>query len=167
MVNDIIGLDLSLRATGLADSEGAYTYKPKTKAEKRLFDILFYVNGKVSKGDVVILEGYAMRALGRVFNIGELGGVIKYHFYTNGIPFAVIPPANLKVYATGKGNASKKMMKQAAYDAGGFEFEDDNQCDAFWLRQMGQMWYAFETKTIFPRTDKQMTALEKVEWPYA
>ena len=40
-------------------------------------------------------------------------GVLKYKIYQRGIPLTIIPPTEVKKYATGKGNADKEKM----YDA--------------------------------------------------
>jgi|TARA_B100002019_G_scaffold290641_1_gene308782 Holliday junction resolvasome RuvABC endonuclease subunit len=58
----------------------------------------------------VILEDYAYAATGRVFNIGENTGILKYRLLQNDIPFYEVPPTVIKKYATGKGNANKEMM---------------------------------------------------------
>ena len=49
-------------------------------------------------------------ANGRVFNIAENTGILKYKLYQLGIPITVIPPTEAKKFATGKGNADKNAM---------------------------------------------------------
>jgi Holliday junction resolvasome RuvABC endonuclease subunit len=61
----------------------------------------------------VALEGYAFGASGRVFQIAENTGVLKYKLYQLGIPVTVMPPTEVKKYATGKGNADKNAMYTA------------------------------------------------------
>ena len=58
----------------------------------------------------IAIEGYAYSASGRVFQIAENTGLLKYKIYQLGMPLTVIPPTEIKKYATGKGNADKKMM---------------------------------------------------------
>ena len=60
--------------------------------------------------NAVILEDYAYAATGRVFNIGENTGILKYRLLHRDIPFYEVPPTVIKKYATGKGNAKKEMM---------------------------------------------------------
>lgn len=61
----------------------------------------------------IALEGYAFGASGRVFQIAENTGVLKYKLYQLGIPVTVMPPTEVKKYATGKGNADKNAMYTA------------------------------------------------------
>jgi len=61
----------------------------------------------------VALEGYAYSATGRVFNIAENTGVLKYKLFQEGIPVTIIPPTEVKKFACGKGNGDKTAMHQA------------------------------------------------------
>lgn len=58
----------------------------------------------------IAIEGYSMGSKGKVFNIAENTGVLKYKIYNAGIPLEVVPPTTVKKFATGKGNADKGMM---------------------------------------------------------
>lgn len=62
---------------------------------------------------VVVIEDYAFTAKGRVFNIAENCGILKYQLYHNNINFTTISPTNIKKMATGKGNAKKEDMYEA------------------------------------------------------
>jgi len=67
----------------------------------------------------VALEGYAYNATGRVFNIAENTGILKYKLYQQRIPVEIVEPTHVKKYATSKGNADKEMMvKTFALDTG-------------------------------------------------
>jgi len=66
------------------------------------------------KEDVVILiEDYSFGSKGKVFNLAENCGILKYMLYKAGYRFFTVPPTVVKKYATGKGNATKDKM----YDA--------------------------------------------------
>lgn len=58
----------------------------------------------------IALEGYAYSAHGRVFNIAENTGVLKYKIYQRSIPLTIIAPKEVKKIASGKGNADKETM---------------------------------------------------------
>ena len=60
--------------------------------------------------DQVAVEGYAYNATGRVFNIAENTGILKYKLYQAGIPLDILEPTRVKKLATGKGNADKTTM---------------------------------------------------------
>jgi len=66
--------------------------------------------GIVAGIDQVSLEGYAYSAQGRVFNIAENTGILKYKLWQSRIPVEVIPPSAVKKLATGKGNSDKAAM---------------------------------------------------------
>ena len=58
----------------------------------------------------VCLEDYAYAATGRVFNIGENTGILKYRMQARDIYWTTVAPTEVKKYATGKGNAGKELM---------------------------------------------------------
>lgn len=59
----------------------------------------------------ICIEGYAYSALSnRVFQIAENTGLLKYKLFQIGIPVTVVPPTEVKKFATGKGNADKNSM---------------------------------------------------------
>jgi hypothetical protein len=60
----------------------------------------------------VILEDYSYGSTGKVFEIGENFGLLKYKLKCSKIPFKTVPPTVLKKYATGKGNANKELMQE-------------------------------------------------------
>lgn len=61
----------------------------------------------------VYLEGYAFGAVGRVFQIAENAGLLKYILWNNQINVEVVPPTMVKKFASGKGNANKEMMYES------------------------------------------------------
>jgi hypothetical protein len=61
------------------------------------------------------IEGYAMGAKGKVFNIAENTGVLKYKLFQSQIPLEIAPPSQIKKMATGKGNATKDEMHDAFF----------------------------------------------------
>lgn len=66
-----------------------------------------------SSVSTVYIEGYAFGAVGRVFQIAENTGLLKYSIWNNGTPYHTFAPTEVKKYATGKGNANKEKL----YDA--------------------------------------------------
>ena len=74
-------------------------------------------------------------------------------------PYVSIPPATLKKFATGKGNAKKDAMRQAWLEFSGEDNADDNQVDAAWLRQIG-LHLKGETVNLPP---EQLAAVDKYQ----
>jgi len=56
------------------------------------------------------IEGYAFGAQGRVFQIAEACGILKFKIYQLGIPITIIPPTEVKKKFSGRGNADKNLM---------------------------------------------------------
>ena len=62
---------------------------------------------------VILIEDYSFGSKGRVFNLAENCGILKYMLYKTGYKFFTVPPTVIKKYATGKGNATKEKMYEA------------------------------------------------------
>lgn len=65
---------------------------------------------------VVLIEDYAFAAKGRVFNLAENCGLLKYLLYKDRYNFHTVAPKTIKKYATGNGNANKQMMYDAFFE---------------------------------------------------
>lgn len=143
-----LGLDLSLSSTGAAYRVRGTPTTERVRGDKlrgapRLSFIRNAIRRIVQAQGIthVVLEGYAMNAKGKVFNIGELGGVILLLLWELGVEVRVVPPSNLKLAATGKGShpGQKKLpMKAAAEDLFGCTLTQDDEIDAFLLLMMGE-----------------------------
>lgn len=59
------------------------------------------------------IEGYALGATGRVFQIAENTGHLKYKLWSEKIKYDTFPPSVIKKLATGKGNANKEKMLES------------------------------------------------------
>lgn len=67
-----------------------------------------------NKKDVVVLiEDYSFGSKGKVFNLAENCGILKYLLHKNEYKFFTVPPTVVKKFATGKGNATKEKMYEA------------------------------------------------------
>ena len=77
---------------------------------------------KISPVDQIALEGYSFGSKGnRLFQIAENTGVLKYKIYQKRIPLEVLPPSQVKKFATKKGNANKEKMYEAFVEETGVE----------------------------------------------
>jgi crossover junction endodeoxyribonuclease RuvC len=161
----VIGLDLSLRATGLAYDGGALTIAPRTTGMRRLHEIAVAVLDVAEElpAALVVVEDYAYsRADAHAHELGELGGVVKLTLWLHDFEVVTIVSSSLKKYATGKGNAPKEQVLVAAGKRLGYEGHDHNQSDAMWLRAMALDHYGFP---LCPMPAEQRAALDKIAWP--
>jgi Holliday junction resolvasome RuvABC endonuclease subunit len=134
-----VGLDLSLTAAGIATRDGnAYVLRSKRRGVARLIEICDHVRDLVQLDDLAIIEGYSMSSRGSaVHGLAELGGVVRVMLTLADVAYVVVPPAKLKRYATGKGNADKASVLKAAWQRLGYDGTDHNEADALWLRAIG------------------------------
>jgi Holliday junction resolvasome RuvABC endonuclease subunit len=163
---NVVGLDLSLSCTGGAVPGRTFTIRPP--ANLRGAERLAYFRGELRRefraveADLAILEGYAFAASDAgARSIAELGGVVRLLLFDLEVPFIEVPPASLKMFATGKGNATKDEVLASAYrDNGLFAGKTFDEADAYWLLELG--------RTILGRrtpSGRQREALEKVVVP--
>jgi len=170
---NILAVDLSLARSGVArilDGRRSYTsVAPKLKAEIPRIDEItsaileLAVPPRVQDPfiDLVVLEGPSLHSQGRgMCERWGLRGVLLFRLTEEHIPYVEVPPATLKQYATGKGNANKDAMIAAAIRSLGFPGSDNNEADAWCLLAMADAHYN-GSDTIAYRT----VAQSKVAWP--
>lgn len=167
---NVIGLDLSLRATGVANHDGTTItlHSDDLRGIERIRwitdQVLFTLElPSVPAIDLVVIED----ALFGIRNntIGELvmlHGALRLAFHRQHQPFTVVAPATVKKYATGAGNAKKPDMRMELYKRAGIDLPDDNQVDAWWLRAAALEHYGAPV-VVMPQVNRD--ALTKVVWP--
>lgn len=136
-----VGLDLSLRATGIAHVDGhvEVVRTGHLRGMTRLHVVRSHVSDALAQEpQLVAIEGYAFGAHGRaVISLGELGGLVRYETWRRDIRYVEVTPLQLKKYATGYARGvSKTAMVIAARDRLGYEGESDDEADALWLRAL-------------------------------
>jgi len=149
----VIGIDPGLTKVSIASSGPVETDTPQT--------ISLYGKGGHPKGqdllsgpyklswwwehfdaivrcyDVVVIEDYSKRARFKAHDMGEMGGLLRLAIAQAGCHYAIVPPARLRMFATGSGIASKSDMIDAARDLLGYQKRNPLQADALWLLQIG------------------------------
>jgi len=134
----IIGLDLSLTATGYADESRIEVWRPKNKGHERFLFILDAINAALTwhSDAIIAIEGFSFGSKGRsLYEIAGLGYLVRHELWTREVPYVEVPPSSLKKYATGRGNVGKDEMIAAAIRRFGYEGPaDNNAVDAFLLR---------------------------------
>lgn len=178
----IVAADLSLTATGVADTADGHiatrviTTKPNGDAERgqwrRMAGIVEDLTLQIEHGRglprMILIEGpsYGSKGIGT----WDRGGLwwMTYGALHEYAPVVVVPPASLKLFAAGVGNATKNKMVDAvarrwpSIDTAA----DDNRIDAAALALMGlfHLGHDLGAETL---PAKNRGALAKVTWPQA
>jgi Holliday junction resolvasome RuvABC endonuclease subunit len=170
----VVGLDLSLTATGIARARATTTpsvpmldvVTTNLKGMARLgrieHEVAWVVGDIDCHVDLVVVEGYAFGRPNQAAHLGELGGAVRLALWARDIPYVDVPPSNVKKYATGRGNAPKPDIRMEVYKRFGHDIADDNQCDAFVLRAMCLDALGHPLATM-PQTHR--VAIDKIAWP--
>jgi len=143
----IIGIDLSLTSTGVCTyNEGVYNtfaIKTKLKGHLRYDHILSTIQEVLSdlEPEIAFIEGASYNSKSSSLDwIYGLSMLVRHNLcYRLGIPYKLIPPATLKKWATGKGNATKEKMIETCNENYGtsFTLKDNDMCDAYLLVRWG------------------------------
>lgn len=128
-----------MTATGIAWCDGStYTVKTKQAGDRRLLEICQEIGIAVDGRDItlVVIEDLPTHAHSAGIT-GMVHGAARAYLLRLKVPYVTVPPATLKKFATGRGNAGKPEMAVSLFKRLGRELPDDNQVDAFWLRAAG------------------------------
>lgn len=165
----ILGLDLSLTRTGWAQvRDGALvstgTHTTKTTGLQRITTIAAVACLEVDGVTAVAVEGPSYNSRhGSAHERGGLWWMTVDRISDLGVPVYSIPPASLKAFATGKGNAAKGAMIAAAVrqwpEFG--SLDDDNVADAAWLAAMLSHHLG---EPVVSETAYRAKAIEKLSW---
>jgi len=149
-----LGIDPSLTGTGicyLENGEFHPYFLPETRLHgverlaalrKRFCSIIDAHPGPT----LTAIEGYSYDSIGRVFELGEWGGIIKLDLFAREIPFVVVPPKRLKRFMGVKRN-DKELMIRAVKKRLKFDAENnDDLADAAALARVAEVYLTKETK---------------------
>lgn len=172
----IVAFDLSLTRTGwasfaLSRPESAVmgiasygTIAPAGTGMPRLNEVRRRVLERALDAELVLLEGYSFGSRqSHAHALGELGGVVRLALWEARYTVVDVPPACLKKYATGRGNAKKAEVLAAAIRRLNYQGADDNEADALWMVQMGLAWQGRPEAASVPVAHRE--GLVKVRWP--
>lgn len=161
----VAGLDLSLTSTGVALPDGPRTISTRVRGCARLAYLRDVILELVARADLVAVEGYSFgsaRFGSQAHALGELGGVVRVALWEARIPYADVPPAVLKRYASGQGNATKGAMLAAAIRRLGYDGSSHDEADALWLRALA---HDACGDPIVAVPESHRSALSSVAWP--
>jgi Holliday junction resolvasome RuvABC endonuclease subunit len=140
----ILALDVATK-TGWACDEGSGVWNLKTKSDESGGMRLIRFRAKLAELhslnpiDVVVFERPAGRNALAIIRQSELHGVLKTFCEDNQIEYRSYSATEIKKHATGKGNAGKPQMIQAAKEKfPSVQLVDDNHADALWLLDLAK-----------------------------
>lgn len=165
----VVAFDLSLTSTGVAHHDGT-THRITSPANGpgRLAELrdAIVACATVPWADLVVIEGQALGVTrGRGQGHAALAGLhalVRVALWERELSFIDVPPASLKMVATGRGNASKEDVHDAAIKRLGFAGANRDEAEALWL------WVAARAHYGPPVVDLPAThlrGLTKIPWP--
>lgn len=181
-----VGLDLSLRATGVVALCGATSTWPRASGPQVIHSavietedlrgleriecvtdavqgFLTWLQVRALGPGVIVVEGPAFSRQ-MAHSLGELHGVVKMDIARRRPSYPVVSagPSVLKKFCCGTGNADKNLVMKRVAMRWGFDNDDDNICDAYVAAMMGLCLYG----ELTPRSE-QATWQVKCEVLYA
>jgi hypothetical protein len=95
---------------------------------------------------LAVIEGYSYDSVGRLFEIGEWGGLAKVALHERGIRFVTVPPKRLKRFMGVKRDDKELMIaavkRRLKFDAG----KNDNLADAAAAARLAEVFLTKDTK---------------------
>lgn len=163
----VVGIDASLTSTGIA-SPTSSVHRVGGGADlgdTRLClirDELRSICTQVRPCLAVIERPFTQMRGGSSVSLGMVQGVIRMVLLDLGVPYALVSPMQLKLYAAGSSKASKSDLRMALYKRAGIDEPCDDLVDAWWLRHMG-LDRLGKPPVALPAS--QRAVLDKVDWP--
>lgn len=163
----VIGLDLSLTSTGVAGDGWSDKIRTKTRGDARIRILQIAIADYIKNADLVVMEGPAF-GHGAQAGHEELAGlrvIVRQYCYRYHIPYGVIPPASLKLYAAGSGRAEKGAVRTAIAERYGYLTEGParyDEADAYAAMAAGYDWLG---QPLAEAPEKNRSALAGCKWP--
>lgn len=85
-----------------------------------------------------VIEGYAINAQNRPYDLGEAGGVLRLALTHCQIAYEVVPPALVKKFVTGNGQATKSQVQEYTKLKWGFSIVQEDQADAHAMARLAR-----------------------------
>ena len=91
---------------------------------------------RLNKVTIIAYEKPGGRNYAALVLHSKLVGEIEKYCEEKNIEYKGYSAADIKKFATGKGNSGKPAMIEAAQEKLGYEGEDDNEADALWILEL-------------------------------
>ncbi|MEU3219996.1 hypothetical protein [Streptomyces sp. NPDC006971] len=163
----VVGLDLSLTCTGVAGAGWSDIIRTRLRGDDRLSHLVNAVADFVKRADLVVMEGpsYGHAALAGHEDLAGLRVLVRQYCYRHRIPYGVVPPSSLKMFATGRGNATKGEVRSGVADRYGHHTEGVgryDQADAYTAMAMGLHHLGHP---LAEAPERALKALTGCQWP--
>ena len=86
--------------------------------------------------NLIVYERVAGFHKNSIIHAAKMVAIIESFCEENGIQYKAVSATEVKKFATGKGNANKEAMIEAAALKLGYEGKNDNEADALWIYQI-------------------------------
>lgn len=89
--------------------------------------------------DKIVIEGYSLnlKNASSVVPLVELGGLLRFMLYLDGLSWYDPRASEVKQFVTGKGNSPKEVVMMNVFKRWGFEAKTNNTADAYVCAAMG------------------------------
>jgi len=143
-----LGLDLSIRATGIAliDKNYKILHTDKLQVRGKGIERLFHLDNlfslfldKFPEIQFTCLEGPSFQSKeGNIFQLGEWTGLVKLNLFRKNINFIIAAPSQLKKFISGKfeKEAKKELIILDIYKKYNIELRDNDIADAYVLARI-------------------------------
>ncbi|MCX5229717.1 hypothetical protein [Streptomyces sp. NBC_00233] len=163
----VIGLDLSLTSTGVAGEGWTSRIRTKTTGDHRLQYLMGEIVSFIRAADLVVMEGPSYGHSGPRYHedLAGLRVLVRQYCHRHNIPYAVISPSSLKLYAAGYGKAAKGEVRSAVADRYGIHTEGAaryDEADAYAAMAAGMDWLGYPLAEV---PEKCAKALDGAKWP--
>jgi Holliday junction resolvasome RuvABC endonuclease subunit len=147
-----VGVDQALRKIGVSvvqDGNVALMHLILPPGDLRSTPRLLYLEEALThvlepypEADGAAMEGQSYGSEGQLDQLGRIGGIVEVLLAKRyGRAPLVVPPAVLKKFVTGNGQASKSMMMRATKVYWDVEVSQDDLCDAHGLARLAKEYF--------------------------
>lgn len=172
----VIGIDPSMTSTGLCAWDGTTStvrtvarqkdnrLRVINKAVRDIASTPMPAGAWIVADLAVVEEPIQFRARRTNAALWMVQAAVRMALMDAWVPYVLVNNQHVKAYAGG-GGQDKDAMARAAYERDGSVFASDDECDAWWLRQMALDHYGFVPLGSVRVAAAQRAWLDKVQWP--